>query len=59
MKYIIANLGLSPSFGDLNLEAVEIPAVLSIDWIRVYQPANAVNIGCDPKDFPTSKYIET
>ncbi|EAU87690.2 beta-glucan synthesis-associated protein KRE6 [Coprinopsis cinerea okayama7 len=57
--YIIANLGLSPSFGDLDLETIEVPATMSIDWIRVYQPANAVNIGCDPKEFPTAKYIET
>jgi hypothetical protein len=31
---------------------------MRVDYIRVYQPKNAINIGCDPKDFPTSAYIE-
>jgi len=31
---------------------------MSIDYIRVYQPAGAVNIGCDPKERPTKDYIE-
>ena len=29
-----------------------------IDWVRIYQPSNKVNYGCDPKEFPTSAYIE-
>jgi len=32
---------------------------MSIDYIRVYQPQDAINIGCDPVDYPTMKYIET
>jgi hypothetical protein len=30
---------------------------MRIDYIRVYQPTNAINIGCDPPDFPTEAYI--
>ncbi|KAG8713702.1 beta-glucan synthesis-associated protein [Ceratobasidium sp. 395] len=30
-----------------------------VDWIRVYQPKDAHNVGCDPPDFPTSDYINT
>lgn len=30
---------------------------MRIDWLRVYQPKNAINIGCDPKDYPTAAYI--
>ncbi|KAH6904391.1 killer toxin resistant protein [Coprinopsis sp. MPI-PUGE-AT-0042] len=56
--YIIANLGLSPSFGTIDFETLELPAVMSIDWIRVYQPANAINVGCNPPDYPTASYIE-
>lgn len=29
-----------------------------IDYVRVYQPNNNVNIGCDPKDHPTHDYIQ-
>ncbi|KAF8958578.1 beta-glucan synthesis-associated protein-domain-containing protein [Flammula alnicola] len=57
--YIIANLGLSLGFGVVDFENLIFPATMSIDYIRVYQPANAINIGCDPKDFPTANYIDT
>ena len=30
---------------------------MRIDWIRVYQPTDAINIGCDPVNFPTEAYI--
>jgi hypothetical protein len=30
---------------------------MHIDYIRVYQPQNAINYGCDPEGFPTSNYI--
>ncbi|THU79985.1 SKN1-domain-containing protein [Dendrothele bispora CBS 962.96] len=55
--YIIANLGISLNFGDIDFEHLTFPTVMRIDWIRVYQPSNAVNIGCDPADFPTKAYI--
>lgn len=32
---------------------------MSIDWICIYQPKNAISIGCNPKDFPTTTYIQT
>ncbi|KAG6878619.1 hypothetical protein C0993_001142 [Termitomyces sp. T159_Od127] len=30
---------------------------MRVDWIRVYQPKDAINIGCNPNQFPTEKYI--
>ncbi|KAF9054261.1 beta-glucan synthesis-associated protein SKN1 [Panaeolus papilionaceus] len=55
--YIIANLGISPKFGTIDLENLIFPATMSVDYIRVYQPAGAANIGCDPPDYPTADYI--
>jgi len=55
--YLITNLGISPNFAPPNFAALTFPTKMRIDWIRVYQPKNAVNIGCDPKDFPTAAYI--
>ncbi|KAJ7770236.1 glycoside hydrolase family 16 protein [Mycena maculata] len=55
--YIIANLGMSFNFGEVDLNHLPFPCHLAIDYIRVYQPKNAINIGCDPPDFPTSDYI--
>lgn len=30
---------------------------MRVDYIRVYQPSNQINIGCDPSGFPTAAYI--
>ncbi|KAF8161089.1 glycoside hydrolase family 16 protein [Crassisporium funariophilum] len=55
--YLIANLGMSTNFGHVDLEHLTFPAHMRIDYIRVYQPSNAVNVGCDPPGFPTKDYI--
>ncbi|KZT70382.1 glycoside hydrolase family 16 protein [Daedalea quercina L-15889] len=55
--YIIMNLGMSYNFGEIDLTAIPFPVHLRVDYIRVYQPSDAVNIGCDPAAFPTAKYI--
>jgi hypothetical protein len=56
-QYIILNLGMSENFGFVDLEHITFPSVMKIDWVRVYQDPNAINIGCDPPDFPTQAYI--
>ncbi|KAJ7042400.1 beta-glucan synthesis-associated protein [Mycena alexandri] len=55
--YIIANLGMSENFGVVDFEHLTFPAVMRVDYIRVYQPKDAINIGCDPEAFPTQAYI--
>ncbi|KII90597.1 glycoside hydrolase family 16 protein [Plicaturopsis crispa FD-325 SS-3] len=55
--YLIANLGMSENFGTVDVEHLPFPVTMSIDYIRVYQPKDAINIGCDPEDFPTAAYI--
>ncbi|KAJ7059441.1 beta-glucan synthesis-associated protein-domain-containing protein [Mycena amicta] len=57
--YILVNLGISPSFGFIDFAHLVFPATMRIDWIRVYQPADRINIGCDPKEMPTKAYIDT
>ncbi|KAI0698410.1 glycoside hydrolase family 16 protein [Cerioporus squamosus] len=56
--YIIANLGMSTNFGFVDIEHLVFPTTMKVDWIRVYQDPDAINIGCDPDDFPTKAYIE-
>ena len=34
------------------------PGEMLVDYVRVYQRKDAINIGCDPKDYPTKKYID-
>lgn len=48
---------MSTNFGTVDLEHLVFPAHLRVDYIRVYQRKDAINIGCDPKDFPTMTYI--
>jgi beta-glucanase (GH16 family) len=55
--YIIANLGMSNNFGNVDLGHLPFPVHLQVDYVRVYQPKNAVNIGCNPRNFPTQDYI--
>ena len=54
---MIANLGMSSNFGFVDLDHLTFPTTMKVDWIRVYQDPDNVNIGCDPPDFPTAAYI--
>ena len=58
MQYLIMNLGISENFGFVDFEHLTFPAVMKVDWVRVYQDPDAINIGCDPIDFPTAEYIK-
>ncbi|KAF4619651.1 hypothetical protein D9613_005269 [Agrocybe pediades] len=55
--YIIINLGMSKNFGAIDFEHLNFPTTLKVDYVRVYQDMNHINIGCDPKAFPTMEYI--
>jgi beta-glucanase (GH16 family) len=57
--YILANLGMSHNFGAIDFKHLVFPTYMLVDYIRVYQPSNKRNIGCDPPDFPTANYINT
>jgi hypothetical protein len=51
------NLGLSESFSFIDFDHLTFPAVMRVDWVRVYQDPDNVQVGCDPKDYPTAEYI--
>lgn len=57
--YIIIDLGMSRNFAPVDLEDIPFPVHMRVDYVRVYQPVNNKNVGCDPKDFPTADYINT
>ncbi|KIK67788.1 glycoside hydrolase family 16 protein [Collybiopsis luxurians FD-317 M1] len=57
--YLIMNLGMSKNFGEVDLQHLTFPNHLRVDYVRVYQDPSNINIGCDPKDFPTYDYINT
>ncbi|CCM05196.1 uncharacterized protein FIBRA_07405 [Fibroporia radiculosa] len=55
--YLIMNLGISLNFGPVDFAGLIFPAVMRVDYVRVYQDPDNINIGCDPEDFPTAAYI--
>ncbi|KAF5371800.1 hypothetical protein D9758_003386 [Tetrapyrgos nigripes] len=57
--YIIMNLGMSFGFTNnvIDFDHLQFPATMLVDYIRVYQEPDALNIGCDPEGFPTADYI--
>ncbi|GAA6037271.1 hypothetical protein JCM8097_008655 [Rhodosporidiobolus ruineniae] len=57
--YIIFNLAISTKFQEPQWGKLEFPGTLRIDYVRVYQKKGQKNVGCDTKDFPTSKYINS
>ena len=56
-QYLIANLGMSNNFADVDLGHLPFPSSMRVDYIRVYQRKDSINIGCNPKNFPTQDYI--
>ncbi|CCG24205.1 Kre62 subunit of glucan synthase [Candida orthopsilosis Co 90-125] len=57
---IIFNMGLSKIWNPkLQVEDLQLPAKFYIDYIRIYQPSDAIDLTCDPDDFPTSVYIQS
>ncbi|XBW34578.1 hypothetical protein QEN19_000141 [Hanseniaspora menglaensis] len=54
---IIINLGISNSWAYINWQSIFFPVTMSVDYVRIYQPSDAVSITCDPTNFPTYDYI--
>ncbi|KAA1471584.1 beta-glucan synthesis-associated [Dentipellis sp. KUC8613] len=55
--YIIMNLGMSTAFGIVDTDNLTFPSIMRVDYVRVYQHPDNINVGCNPKDFPTTDYI--
>ena len=55
---IVMNLGISNNWAYIDWRMIFFPVQMRIDYVRLYQPSNAVSITCDPEDYPTYDYIE-
>ena len=55
---IIMNLGVSNNWAYIDWGGIIFPSTFRIDYVRVYQPGDAINVGCDPADYPTYDYIQ-
>ena len=56
--YMIMNLGMSESFNPINYDELTFPAIMRVDYVRIWQKRGEINIGCDPEDYPTADYIQ-
>lgn len=57
---IIANFGMSNSFAAIDFAqiAAMLPAIMRIDYIRIYQEEGNEEMSCDPDGYPTTQYIK-
>ncbi|SMN17938.1 similar to Saccharomyces cerevisiae YGR143W SKN1 Protein involved in sphingolipid biosynthesis [Maudiozyma saulgeensis] len=55
---IIMNLGISNNWAYIDWRMIFFPVKMSVDYVRLYQPSDAVSVTCDPEGYPTYDYIE-
>ncbi|KZP16772.1 glycoside hydrolase family 16 protein [Athelia psychrophila] len=55
--YLLMNLGQSTNFGTVDTKHIPYPVTMRVDYVRVYQAKDSLNVGCDPPEFPTADYI--
>jgi hypothetical protein len=48
---------IAANWQPIDLTTMVFPTEMLVDYVRVYQQENLVNIGCSPKDYPTADYI--
>lgn len=55
---LVLNLGLSRAWSKVQLQTIQFPVSLEVDYVRIYQPVDRVSLTCDPPDYPTYDYIQ-
>ncbi|PNW74802.1 hypothetical protein CHLRE_12g509200v5 [Chlamydomonas reinhardtii] len=55
-QYININLAMSNSFAAISPD-IPLPSSMEVDYIRVYQSRDSINVGCDTPEFPSQDYI--
>lgn len=55
---IIMNLGISNNWAYIDWPSINFPVHMMVDYVRIYQPEDAISMTCDPEDHPTTDYIQ-
>lgn len=55
---VVMNLGISNSWAYIDWPSIHFPNMLHVDYVRIYQPEDDINMTCDPDDYPTADYID-
>lgn len=48
---------MSEDFGEVDITNLAFPSYMMVDYIRVYQRPDKLNVGCSPASKPTSQWI--
>lgn len=56
---IVMNLGISNNWAYIDWQFIFFPVTMSIDYVRIYQPNDSVDMTCDPASHPTYDYIQS
>ncbi|KAK6459569.1 glucan synthase subunit [Scheffersomyces xylosifermentans] len=56
---MIMNFGISNNWAYIDWPSLVFPMTMRVDYVRVYQPNDSINVGCDPADYPTYDYIQS
>jgi hypothetical protein len=48
---------MSETFGVVDIQNLQFPAYMFIDYIRVYQRPSNISVGCSPPGYPTEQWI--
>ncbi|KAK5175545.1 beta-glucan synthesis-associated protein [Saxophila tyrrhenica] len=54
---LILNLGISNSWTYVEMDELRFPAVLRVDYVRLYQKPGQKSVTCDPPGYQTTEYI--
>ncbi|KAI4733573.1 beta-glucan synthesis-associated [Aureobasidium sp. EXF-12298] len=55
---MILNLGISENWVAINWTAVSFPAIMRVDYVRIYQKEGEESVTCDPPGYETTEYIK-
>lgn len=61
-QFLVADHSFLSCIGNwqaIDLTTMIFPAIMQVDYVRVYQRKGHTNIGCDPPDYPTKNYIDS
>jgi beta-glucanase (GH16 family) len=54
---MILNLGMSGSWGTVDMANLRFPTTMHIDYVRIYQKPGQTSLTCDPPGYPTTDFI--
>jgi beta-glucanase (GH16 family) len=55
---MVLNLGISENWVAINWTAVSFPAIMRVDYVRIYQKEGEESVTCDPPGYETTEYIK-